>query len=82
VQGVGEGEGDLDGGALRKEFIPNWTSPEFVGFVEEIGGFVNALWEGEKGAGKGKGEVEMRERVEGLWGRVLEAERVFWPGVE
>ncbi|KAI2629664.1 heme oxygenase-like protein [Hypoxylon sp. NC1633] len=27
--------GDLDGGALRKEFIPNWTSEEFQAFVKE-----------------------------------------------
>ncbi|KAI0382055.1 heme oxygenase-like protein [Hypomontagnella monticulosa] len=26
---------DLDGGALRKEFIPNWTSEEFQAFVKE-----------------------------------------------
>lgn len=28
-------QGDLDGGALRKEFIPNWTSEEFQAFVKE-----------------------------------------------
>ncbi|KAI8965896.1 heme oxygenase-like protein [Daldinia sp. FL1419] len=28
-------KGDLDGGALRKEFIPNWTSEEFQAFVKE-----------------------------------------------
>jgi hypothetical protein len=67
---------------LRKEFIPNWTSEEFVGFVEEIGGFVDALWEGEERVGRRKEEGEMREGVLELWGRVLEAERVFWPGVE
>jgi hypothetical protein len=79
----------LDGGALRKEFIPNWTSREFVEFVEEIGGFVDLLWVEEGGAGfverevgVGKGKEEMRESVVRLWGRVLEAERVFWPGVE
>ena len=26
--------GDADGGALRKEFIPNWTGEEFGTFVE------------------------------------------------
>ncbi|KAI1382262.1 heme oxygenase-like protein [Hypoxylon crocopeplum] len=37
-QQVAENEdtkGDLDGGALRKEFIPNWTSEEFQDFVKE-----------------------------------------------
>ncbi|KAL7629264.1 hypothetical protein AAE478_000784 [Parahypoxylon ruwenzoriense] len=28
-------DGDLDGGALRKAFIPNWTSDEFQSFVKE-----------------------------------------------
>jgi hypothetical protein len=74
-----EEKDDLDGGALRKEFIPNWTSPEFVGFVEEIAGFVDKLWEE---VGKGTEEGDMRERVVGLWRRILEAERVFWPVVE
>jgi hypothetical protein len=46
--------------------------------VEEIGGFVDELWEGEEGMGK----EEMKERVVGLWGRVLEAEKAFWPVVE
>jgi len=31
-------EGDADGGALRKEFIPNWASDKFAEFVEKIGG--------------------------------------------
>ncbi|KAI1780066.1 heme oxygenase-like protein [Hypoxylon cercidicola] len=31
----GDGKGDVDGGALRKEFIPNWTSEEFQAFVKE-----------------------------------------------
>ncbi|KAN0117664.1 heme oxygenase-like protein [Hyaloscypha variabilis] len=66
-----EPENDLDGGALRKEFIPNWTSGEFVGFVERIGGLVDALWEGEGEEG----------RVEELWRRMLDVERVFWPEV-
>jgi thiaminase len=56
---------------LRKEFIPNWTSGEFVGFVERIGGLVDALWEGAGEEG----------RVERLWRRVLDVERVFWPEV-
>ncbi|KAI1428318.1 heme oxygenase-like protein [Xylaria sp. FL1777] len=29
-------EKDLDGGALRKQFIPNWTSQSFQDFVKEI----------------------------------------------
>ncbi|KAK0128844.1 hypothetical protein ONS95_000792 [Cadophora gregata] len=76
---------EADGGALRKEFIPNWTSDEFAAFVDEIAGLVDELWEkeGEKeGTGKGRGGEERRERVEGIWKRVLDVERVFWPAVE
>jgi hypothetical protein len=43
---------------------------------------VDALWEGVERVRRGKEEGEMRGRVLGLWGRLLEAERVFWPGVE
>ncbi|KAE9377211.1 heme oxygenase-like protein [Stipitochalara longipes BDJ] len=68
---------DMDGGALRKEFIPNWTSEEFVEFVEKIGGFVDGLWE--------KVGVEEREKVrrrlEELWKKVLDVERGFWPEI-
>ncbi|KAH7383609.1 transcription regulator [Cadophora sp. MPI-SDFR-AT-0126] len=72
---------EADGGALRKEFIPNWTSDEFAAFVDEIKGFLDALWEME-GEGEGERAGEKRERVEGIWKRVLDVERVFWPVVE
>jgi thiaminase len=86
-----QGKDDPDDSALRKEFIPNWTSDEFVAFVEKIGEFVDLLWSGEGEArfvernirsGKGRGEQEMRERVLELWRRVLDAEQAFWPVVE
>lgn len=78
---------DEDGGALRKEFIPNWTSTEFVAFVDKIGEFVDLLWKGSSGfqerrvEGSGVEKEESRRRMEGIWGRLLEAERVFWPVV-
>lgn len=74
-----EGEEDSDGGALRKEFIPNWTSDEFAEFVEKIGGFVDEVWESIRG---GSGNEEMLKRVEGIWREVLDIEQVFWPVVE
>ena len=82
--GGGGGE-DADGGALRKEFIPNWSSEEFRRFVETleqlIDGAVGGLGErgGEGEREKVKGEI--LGRVEGRWRTLLEAERKFWPDV-
>ena len=66
---------DLDGGVLNKEFIPNWTSKDFVAFVEEIEGCVNDL-AGKEGLG---GATELGLRV---WKQVLELETDFWPRVQ
>ena len=65
---------DLDGGALRKEFIPNWTSTEFEGFVQEIADLVNELAERE--------EAWRRLDVyRAVWEHICEVERRFWPEV-
>ncbi|KAH7330381.1 hypothetical protein BKA65DRAFT_509283 [Rhexocercosporidium sp. MPI-PUGE-AT-0058] len=64
-----------DGGALRKEFIPNWTSSEFSAFVDEIAEFMDKLWEMD-------GNKERLEVVEGIWKNVLDVEKEFWPVVE
>jgi hypothetical protein len=69
---------DADGGALRKEFIPNWTNGEFVVFVEKLEWFVDELWKGvseTEGAGG-------RERLGETWRELLDVEGVFWPVVE
>lgn len=70
-------EEDADGGALRKEFIPNWTSPEFEAFVGKIGSFVDVLSEQES-----EGNVRVVQRMEELWRRVLDVEERFWPKIE
>ena len=64
---------DGDGGALRKEFIPNWTGEEFVEFVDWIAMVADGLAERE---GVRAGDERYRE----LWGRVLDIEARFWPG--
>ena len=64
---------DLDGGALNKEFIPNWTSKDFAAFVEEIEACLNEL------AARKERTDEIALRV---WRQVLELERGFWPAVE
>jgi len=80
-----DGHQDADGGALRKEFIPNWTSPEFVAFVERLGSIVDQAVQKVLDAAQaevGKAEKiksEILARVESRWRTLLEAERDFWP---
>lgn len=91
--GEGQGQGrdretsphaaDLDGGALRDAFIPNWTSAAFAKFVREIAEVTDRLAEREGVVGRdGSGD---KERAVGfyqaLWGRVLDIEKEFWPDV-
>lgn len=80
-----EKEQDADGGALRREFIPNWSSPEFAEFVDKLGRLIDAAVAGAL-AGKEGEELErvrggILGRVEGKWRTLLEAERLFWPDV-
>ncbi|GAB1319308.1 Putative bifunctional TENA-E protein [Madurella fahalii] len=77
---------DADGGALRKEFIPNWSSPEFAQFVDRLGGLIDAaVGEVLEGCAEGEERERAREdilaRVEGRWRTLLVAERAFWPEV-
>jgi thiaminase len=64
---------DLDGGALRNEFIPNWTSDEFEKFVNEIALCTNLLAEREDADGS------KTETLKAVWAHVLAIERKFWP---
>jgi hypothetical protein len=73
--GAEGGEEDLDGGALRHEFIPNWSSAEFEAFVGDIAGLLDELWaKGERGAGE-------EEKLKKVWESVLVVEEGFWPVV-
>lgn len=72
---------DLDGGAMRKEFIPNWSNREFLLFVETLERIVN------EGVGEAVGRdetkwQEVKRRAERVWQATLDAEEVFWPDVE
>ncbi|KAI0164651.1 hypothetical protein GGR57DRAFT_206439 [Xylariaceae sp. FL1272] len=72
----GEKSGDdLDGGALREKFIPNWTSEEFTEFVKEIGDCLDAYADelviSEDGVGK----------CLHVFKSVLVLEEKFWPVV-
>jgi thiaminase len=74
---------DADGGALRKEFIPNWSSPEFAAFVDKLGKLIDAavagVLERREAEEKERLKGEILGRVEGKWKSLLEAERQFWP---
>ncbi|KAI1107828.1 heme oxygenase-like protein [Jackrogersella minutella] len=70
-------EGDLDGGALRKEFIPNWTDEQFQAFVKECQECLDAY---------AAEQIEDTEEVAAagsivLFKKVLVLEESFWPMV-
>lgn len=52
-------------------FVLNWTSPDFVAFVDELGSIVDSLAI-EPGS-------EAWLRAEMIWDRVVELEACFWP---
>lgn len=84
-EGVLYAEGDAaeaDGGALRKEFIPNWSSEEFIAFVGKLGDIVDGAVSGlveVHGEGVKAGLVGRAEQV---WRELVAAEGAFWPEVE
>lgn len=47
-------EQDADGGALRKEFIPNWTSSTYVDFVDRCAKLMDEIWTGQQTSGTGE----------------------------
>lgn len=73
---------DADGGALRTEFIPNWSSDEFAAFVDRLGGIIDdAVLAAIEVYGESVKD-ELLKRVESKWLELLEAEASFWPPVE
>lgn len=66
---------DLDGGALRHKFIPNWTSPEFVAFVRDIADVTDLLAQRENAV------VRKLEVYKAVWRHILDVESRFWPSV-
>lgn len=72
---------DLDGGAMRKEFIPNWSNKNFMMFVETLERIIN------EGVGQAvqrddKRWQEVKTRADAVWQATLDAEEAFWPNVE
>ncbi|KAF4779658.1 hypothetical protein HER10_EVM0005687 [Colletotrichum scovillei] len=71
---------DLDGGALRTEFIPNWSSSAFRAFVDELAAIID---DGVDEAVRLHGEEAVRSEIDQArvtWREVLLAENDFWPG--
>ncbi|KAJ4385466.1 hypothetical protein N0V93_009894 [Gnomoniopsis smithogilvyi] len=83
-QGGGDGDGkeDADGGALRKEFIPNWSNDGFREFVQQLGVILDgAVNEAVGVLGEGI-RPELLKRAEKVWRELVAAETAFWPDVE
>lgn len=68
-------EEDADGGALRNEFIPNWSSDEFAKFIDDLADITDELAARE-------GALKKIEVFKALWLHVLDIERGFWPDTE
>lgn len=80
--GSSSGEEDEDGGALRKEFIPNWSNEGFRAFVEQLGVIVDdAVEETVSALGEGV-RPGLLDRAEKVWRELVAAETAFWPDVE
>ncbi|PNP39006.1 hypothetical protein TGAMA5MH_09232 [Trichoderma gamsii] len=80
-------DGDEDGGALRREFIPNWSSVEFARFVDQLGEIVDSAVRREMELRQDEGgeeaiKEELLDRALVKWREVLVAEKAFWPAME
>ncbi|KAF2446497.1 heme oxygenase-like protein [Karstenula rhodostoma CBS 690.94] len=83
AEGLAEKEygSDADGGAIRKEFIPNWTNNEFIEFVGTLEGILNEGVQEAVGGDEGL-RKEIEQRAERVWQQLLDAEEAFWPTVD
>lgn len=76
-----DGRQDADGGALRREFIPNWTCKEFVEFVDGLGKIIDeAVSEVIDTHGEGV-KQQLLERARFKWHDLVQAEGNFWPDI-
>ncbi|KAH8912459.1 heme oxygenase-like protein [Coniochaeta sp. PMI_546] len=82
AEGSGEAKDDADGGALRREFIPGWSSDEFKGFVARLACIIDRAVDAAVETRGKEVREEVLRRVEGKWQSLVVAERAFWPAVE
>jgi thiaminase len=73
-------DSDQDGGAMRKEFIPNWSNRDFLMFVEQLERIVNEGISNAVGSDDARW-VEVKNRADPIWRALLDAEEAFWPDV-
>lgn len=73
-------EEDEDGGAMRKEFIDNWTNEEFIQFVDTLEAILNECVQQAVGGDEGL-RKKVTERAAKVWEQLLDAEEAFWPDV-
>ncbi|KAM0246369.1 hypothetical protein ACHAQJ_010263 [Trichoderma viride] len=77
-----DADSDDDGGALRREFIPNWSSKEFRQFVDQLGEIIDSAVQREMELRQNEGDEIKRELLDRAlvkWREVLPAEKAFWP---
>jgi len=72
---------DQDGGAMRRELIPNWSNRDFLIFVEQLERIVNDGVSEAVGHDDAKW-AEVKRRTVVIWQAVLNAEEAFWPDVD
>jgi thiaminase len=74
-------ENDQDGGAMRREFIPNWSNRDFLMFVEQLERIIN---EAVSTAVNGDDQRwrQVKSRSASVWKAALDAEEAFWPDVD
>jgi hypothetical protein len=83
--GGGDGDGskmfehDADGGAIRGELMPSWTSQAFADVVAAMAVLVDEVAEAE---GQMVGVDVVQRRCEEGWRQILWLEERFWPVVE
>ncbi len=73
-------DNDLDGGAMRKEFIPNWSSRDMLHFVEQIERILNEAVSQAVNKDDARWK-EVKTRTDAVYRAVLDAEEAFWPDV-
>ncbi|KAB5523976.1 hypothetical protein GE09DRAFT_1293413 [Coniochaeta sp. 2T2.1] len=81
-EGDDDASDDADGGALRREFIPSWSSDEFREFVARLEGIIDGAVDREVEKGGAKVREQMLRRLEGKWRSLVVAGAGFWPVVE
>lgn len=77
-----DGSNDADGGALRKEFVPNWGNEGFSAFVDQLAAIIDGSVQKATEKLGGDPKELFVKRVEAIWNDLLAAEAAFWPKLD